>query len=449
MADVPADHHDHCDHHDHRDDLGDRDHRDDRNDRDDLGDRLAALDPSHLADSAFWDADPEHRHAVFAALREAPVRWFAPRRSDFSRPCSGFWALTRHADVWRASRDASVFRSGFGIDIEETPPELQGYLSSMITMDDPEHHRLRTIVAKGFSPRHVTALDGRLRAIASEIVDDIVERFGDGAEFDAVANLSARLPLRAIGELMGIPEDEQPLVFAWTNAVVAPDDPAVGVDGARAANAAMAAYATELGAARRARPRDDLTSALMDAEVDGARLTTEEFANFFILLVSAGNETTRNAISHGLRLLTSHPDQRRAWFADFDGIAPTAVDEIVRYETPITNMARVTVQDVEFDGVRIPAGSKVALWYTSANRDAAVFADPDRFDVRRPLRPQHVAYGGGGPHFCLGANLARREIAVMFDEIRRRIPTIEVTGAPVRVRTMGLNAIAAMPAAIA
>jgi len=427
---------DHADHADHGAHGGHADHEVD-------------LDAEHLADSAFWAAPPEHRHRVFAALREHdPVRWYEPRVSGFSRACTGFWALTRYEDVWNASRNARVYCSGVTIDIEEMPDELGEFYPSMINLDDPEHFQLRRMVSAGFTPKEIAAIEPKLRATARRIIDDVLDRFGDGTEFDLVQELSSKLPLAAIADLMGVPADDQQLLFEWTNAVVSPDDPATGIAGAAEASRALADYALQLGAERRARPAGDLTSALMHAEIDGRRLSTEEFANFFILLASAGNETTRNAITHGVRLLTAHPDQRRAWFDDFDAVAPTAVEEIVRYETLISNMCRVLTEDVVVQGVPIAAGEKVALWYPSANRDRRAFDDPDRFDVRRPLHRQQLGYGGGGPHFCLGANLARAEMTVMFDEIRRRIPDLHVTGEPTRVLSMALNSITHVPASV-
>ena len=186
----------------------------------------------------------------------------------------------------------------------------------------------------------------------------------------------------------------------------------------------------------------------MHAEVDGERLTSKEFANFFILLLSAGNETTRNATTHGLRLLTRNPGQRMIWFDDFDAHAATAVEEIVRCEPLISNMCRVLTRDVELHGITLHAGEKVALWYPSANLDETAFPEPDRFDVRRPVHPQQVGYGAGGPHFCLGANLARRELTVIFDEIRRRTPRLAATGEPERVVSMALNSVRTLPASL-
>ena len=410
-------------------------------------DRAIDLDEEHLADSAFWRATSEHRHAVFAELRRsAPVRYYPPRNSEFSRPCTGFWALTRYRDVWNASRNPASYCSGISIDIEELPEEFGDFYPSMINMDDPQHARLQRLVLGGFTPKQMARLDEGLRAKAGQIIDELIERHGDGSEFDFVAEVAAQLPLHAIGNMMGVPPDEQHLIFEWTNLAVGADDPRIGIKVAAQASASIAGYALALGQARRARPTDDLTSVLMHAEVEGERLTAKEFVNFFILLVSAGNETTRNAISHGMRLLTQHPEQRRILFGDFESIAWTAAEEIVRFETPISNMCRVLTEDVMIEGVPLGAGEKVALWYPSANRDGDVFESPDRFDVRRPKSPQQVGYGAGGPHFCLGANLARREIVVMFDEIRRRTPDLQITGEPDRVLSMGLNAIRRLPA---
>lgn len=407
------------------------------------------LDAEHLADSAFWTAPAAHRYAVFARLRdESPVRWYPARTSAFSRRCTEFWALTKYDDVWNASRNPTVYCSGITIDIEEMPDELGEFYPSMINLDDPAHFRLRRMVSAGFTPKEITRLEPKLRAKAAAIVDDVLERFGDGQEFDFIAEVASRLPLHAICDMMGVPPSDQDLLYEWSNAVVSPDDPSVGVEGAAHGSRMLADYALDLGARRLAHPTDDLTSALMHAEIDGERLTTNEFANFFILLLSAGNETTRNAIAHGLRLLTAHPDQRAIWFANFEAHAATAVEEIVRVEPLISNMARVLTRDVEIRGVTIAAGEKVALWYPSANRDADAFTDPDVFDVRRPTSPQQVGYGGGGPHFCLGANLARREMIVMFDEIRRRMPTLAATGEPERVVSMALNAMRRLPARI-
>jgi cytochrome P450 len=205
-------------------------------------------------------------------------------------------------------------------------------------------------------------------------------------------------------------------------------------------------YAQALGQARLDQPRDDITSALMHAEVDGERLTTQEFGSFFILLVVAGNETTRNAISWGMKLLTEHPDQRKVWWDDFAGVAPTAIEEIVRWATPVIHFRRTATADTEIRGMKIAEGDKVVYWYNSANRDEDKFDDPCQFDLRRHPNP-HVSYGAGGPHFCLGANLARREITVMFEEIHRRLPDLQITGQPAMLQSNFIHGIKRMPCA--
>jgi cytochrome P450 len=207
----------------------------------------------------------------------------------------------------------------------------------------------------------------------------------------------------------------------------------------------MYGYAQALGEERLKNPTDDLSSIMMHAEVDGERLTSQEFGSFFILLAVAGNETTRNAISHGMRALTQYPDQRDIWFNDFEGTTKTAVDEIVRWATPVIHFRRTATEDVVINGTKVAAGDKVVLWYNSANRDETVWANPYEFDVRRPLQPQQAGFGAGGPHFCLGANLARREIAVMFDEIRRRLPNMRITGEPDYLQSNFINGIKRLP----
>jgi hypothetical protein len=317
----------------------------------------------------------------------------------------------------------------------------------MISMDDPRHYRLRSIVAKAFTPKVVSQIEGYVRDKADGIVDTVLEKYPDGA-CDFVDEVAAPLPLQIICEMMGIPDEDERQVFAWTNTILGAGDPDYGADfGALLEHSmAMNAYAIELGTDRLANPRDDLTTALMHAEVDGERLTTAEFGSFFILLVVAGNETTRNAISHGIKALTDHPDQRALWWDDFPGITKTAVEEIVRWASPVINFRRTATEDTEIRGVPIKAGEKVVLWYNSANRDERTFADPFAFDVRRDPNPQ-VGFGAGGPHFCLGANLARREITVMFEEIRRRLPELRVVGEPSYLESNFINGIKRMPCA--
>jgi cytochrome P450 len=248
---------------------------------------------------------------------------------------------------------------------------------------------------------------------------------------------------------MGIPESDHKQIFHWTNVILGVGDPEfVGSyeDLMRVA-LEMFTYAQNLGQSRVDAPQDDVTSAMMNAVVDGERLTAQEFGSFFILLVVAGNETTRNAISHGMKLLTDHPDQRQIWFDDFETHTRTAVEEIVRYATPVIHFRRTVTEDTELSGQKLSAGDKVVMFYASGNRDERAFADPYKFDVTRAITPAQIGFGAGGPHFCLGANLARREIAVMFDEIRRRMPNLRITGEPAYLQSGFINGIKRMPCA--
>jgi cytochrome P450 len=407
-----------------------------------------ALGTFQLADPEFWLAPRSYRHAAFGALRSADElvyfdEWDYPNSPLPKGP--GFWAVTRYDDVWAASRNPQAFISGRGVNIGDIPQEMNEFIGSMIAMDDPRHFRLRSIVAKGFTPKQITQVEGYVRTKATAIVDRLLEQFPEG-ECDFVEQVAAPLPLQIICEMMGIPASDEAQIFQWTNVILGVGDPEyVGsFEQLMGVLMQMFMYAQQLGEARRANPGDDIASVLMHAEVDGERLTPQEFGSFFILLAVAGNETTRNAIAHGMKLLTDNPDQRRLWFDDYDGHVKTAVDEIVRCSTPVIHFRRTVAEDIVLHNTKIAAGQKVVLWYNSANRDETVFVNPDEFDIARPLQPQQVGFGAGGPHFCLGANLARREIAVIFDEIRTRLPKLVVTSEPDYLQSAFINGIKRM-----
>jgi cytochrome P450 len=319
----------------------------------------------------------------------------------------------------------------------------------MINMDDPRHGRLRRIVSRGFTPRMLARVEGDVRRSAARIVDAVIEK----GECDFVTEIAARLPLQIICDMMGIPDSQHAFVFDCTNVILGAGDPEYGGGNLEelpakllGAGAQLAQLVQELGRARRARPTEDLTSALVNAELDGEKLTDQELGSFFVLLAVAGNETTRNAISHGMRALCEFPDQRAIWARDFEGVAPTAIEEIVRWATPVIHFRRTATRDTEIGGQRIRAGDKVVLWYCSGNRDADAFDDPFRFDVRRTPN-EHVGFGGPGPHHCLGAHLARREMTVMFREIFTRLPDLQITGEAQRLQSMFIHGIKHMPCA--
>jgi methyl-branched lipid omega-hydroxylase len=410
-----------------------------------------AFDEIDLSDIEFWLAPRDWREAAWKTLRDTPGLPHFDERAIEGYPFPpgpGYRALTRHDDVWHVSRNAQLFCSGHGSNIGDLPQEMNEFFGSMISMDDPKHFRLRSIVSKGFTPKQVTQVEDYVRTKATLIVDRLIERFPSG-ECDFVEQVAAPLPLEVICDMMGIPEEDTEQIFHWTNTILGAGDPDFGGDYGHLMTTAleMFQYAQTLGEARRAHPTDDITSVMMNAEVDGEQLTSQEFGSFFILLVVAGNETTRNAISHGMKALTDFPEQKATWFADFEGHQRTAVEEIVRWSTPVIHFRRTVTEDTELAGVPLHAGEKVVMYYSSANRDERVFENPHTFDVTRSLQPAQVGFGAGGPHFCLGANLARREIAVMFDELRRRLPEMRITGEPAYLQSNFINGIKRLPCA--
>ncbi len=401
-----------------------------------------------LSDPLFWTESREYRDGAFKTLRDNPgLQFFAEREiPDIPFPVGpGYCALARHEDVWHASRNAQLFCSGKGSNIGDLPQEMNEFFGSMINMDDPKHFRLRSIVSKGFTPKEIGRVEEYVKVKAKAIVDDLFERFPDG-ECDFVEQIAAPLPLQIICEMMGIPPEDEKQIFAWTNVILGAGDPEFGgtLDALMGTALEMFMYAQALGEDRLANPRDDMTSTMMHAEVDGERLSAQEFGSFFILLVVAGNETTRNAISHGMRALTQFADQRAIWFNDFEANTKTAVEEIVRWATPVIHFRRTVTEDTTLGGTDLKAGDKVVLWYNSANRDERAFTDPFSFDVRRSLLPAQAGFGAGGSHFCLGANLARREISVMFDEIRTRMPNMQIISEPDMLQSAFINGIKRM-----
>jgi cytochrome P450 len=401
-----------------------------------------------LSDPEFWAKPREWRFGAFKTLRdESPFHFFEERVVENSPipPGRGYRALVRHDDIWHVSRNAAQFCSGQGSNIGDLPVEINEFFGSMINMDDPKHFRLRSIVSRGFTPKEISALEESVRVRSASVIDRLFERFPE-RECDFVREVAALMPLQIICDMMGIPESDEEMIFNWTNTILGVGDPEyVGsFEDLVRVGGEIFSYALALGEDRLKNPKDDIASVMMNAVVDGERLTAQEFGSFFILLVVAGNETTRTAIAHGMRELTLHRDQRDIWFNDFETHTKTAVEEIVRYATPVINFRRTATQDTEINGQPIKEGEKVVMFYQSGNRDERVFADADSFNIQRPSLPAQVGFGAGGPHFCLGANLARREIAVMFDEIRRRVPQLEITSEPAYLQSSFINGIKRM-----
>ncbi|MCW2719464.1 cytochrome P450 [Pseudonocardia sp.] len=398
----------------------------------------------------FWTAPIAERAAAFAALRERePVPFFEEPQISVLPKGPGYYALTRLDDLVEASRTPAIFTSGRGsTNVADMPPEFLEFFGSMINLDDPRHARLRKIVSRGFTPKRLAALTDEVENTARSIVDDVI----DAGECDAVRSISARLPLKIVCDMMGVPESQYDFVYEKSNVVLGASDPEYVPDAENLIMALLQAgndlaeLMRDLGRHRKDNPTDDVTSALVNAEIDGGGLTPDELASFFILLVVAGNETTRNAISWGLHLITENPDQRRIWLDDIDGVTPTAVEEIVRWASPVIFMRRTLATDAVLGGQPLSEGDKVLLFYWAANRDPKHFANPEAFDVLRRPNP-HVGFGGPGPHFCLGAHLARREMSVMFRELLTRIPDIHATAEPKRLQSMFINGIKHLPVA--
>jgi methyl-branched lipid omega-hydroxylase len=400
-----------------------------------------------LGSLEFWERDDDLRDGAFATLRrESPITFFeVPEVAGFA-PGAGHWALVAYDDVHHASRHPEVFSSiPTSTALNDVPAEIAEFGGSIISLDDPRHLRLRTIVNRAFTPKVVARIEGSVRDRARRIVTNMIANHPEG-HADFVAEVSGPLPLQIICDMMGIPEEDEQKVFHWTNVMLGVGDNEASGEFDEVIKTVMeiAEYGVALAEERRARPGDDLTTNLVQAEVDGERLTSAEIASFFILLSAAGNETTRNAISHGMVALTRYPEEREKWWSDFDGVATTAVEEIVRWASPVIFMRRNLTQDIEMGGIKMKAGDKVSLWYNSGNRDEAKFANPWLFDVTRDPNP-HMGYGGGGAHFCLGANLARREIRVLFEELHRQIPDIVAAEEPAILHSAFIHGIKRLP----
>ncbi len=402
-----------------------------------------------LSQNEFWALPLAERHEAFAELRklDSPP-FFADPETPFTTEDQGYYALVRHADVIEASRRADVFSSARGAtSLVDLPPEFNEYFGSMINMDDPRHARLRRIVSRAFTPKMIRKFEDDVQRAAAVIVDDL-ERTGP---CDFVSQVSARLPLKIICDMMGIGDEHFEMVLRNTNVILAGGDPEflsedmdTAIGQILTAGAELAGLVTNLAAEREGKTGTDLISSLITANVDGEQLTPAELASFFILLVVAGNETTRTALSHALVLLTEHPGQRELLLADFEGRIASAVEEIVRYVSPVIWMRRSVTRDAVINGHQYREGDKCALMYWSANRDESVFTDPLRFDITRSPNP-HVGFGGAGPHFCLGAHLARREISVMLRELLHRVPEIRAAGEPDRLLSSFINGIKHLP----
>jgi cholest-4-en-3-one 26-monooxygenase len=403
-----------------------------------------------MTDTATPDVDltdsrefiPAVPHEYLAHLRQHdPVHW----QEEPGGP--GFWVVTRYDDCVTINRDYERFSSyAQGSLIYEMPEEeLAQQRLMMLNMDPPLHTRYRRLVNKGFTPRMVRDLEASIHERTDEILDAVCEK----GEADFVTDLAAELPLQVIAELLGVPNEDRHNMFDWSNRMIGNEDPEYGITAEEAASAAMElyGYASALFAKKRLDPHEDLMSVLTTVAMEGEQLTELELELFFLLLTVAGNETTRNLISGAMHTFFLNPDQWQR-LVDDRSLLTSAIEEMLRYVTPVMNFRRTAMCDTEIRGVQIKEGDKVVFYHTSANRDEDVFEDPNRFDVGRDPNP-HIAFGGGGPHFCLGANLARMEIRVMFEHLLDRMPDIHQNGDVQRLQSQFINGVKHLPVAFA
>lgn len=394
--------------------------------------------PTNPALPEFWtQPDPQ---AAFAAMRrEGAVHWHdEPSSSWFPEGGRGFWSVVRYQELVEVSRDQDTFTSAHGTEIVDMTPEMVHIFGGMLNMSGAAHAHHRAIVNRVLTPRTVEALSETIRAHARRCID----RVADKGSCDFMQDIVDDFPAQIICELLGVPADDRPRLVALTGAALS----AYGTAEAYAAMLEIIAYAEELVARAREQVDDSASflRRLLAAEVDGQRMSDHEIAVFFALLVTAGIETTATSIGQGMYALSLHPEQRRNWKEDFHRLAPRAVEEIVRWVTPVMYFRRTATRDTQIAGQPIAKGDKVVLWYTSANRDERAFERAGELDFERP-EEQHVAFGGGGPHFCLGAVLARKEMTIFFEELFARLPDIEVSGEPVRLHSNFVNGLASLP----
>ncbi|MEX2556321.1 MAG: cytochrome P450 [Actinomycetota bacterium] len=379
---------------------------------------------------------PSVPHHVFDWLRENAAVSFNPLPDG-----DGFWNLVRHADVVYASRHHEIFSSARGVNIEDAHG---GWELAMVNMDPPKHTRIRSLVSKGFHPKTINAMEPHIRDIARRIVDGVAAK----GECDFVTEVSAQLPLAVIAEMIGVPREDHAKIFDWSNRLIAGgagSDAEYGgsIEDATAAAMEMWQYWGEIAAKRRADPKEDLTTILINAEIDGDRLDDMEFNIFLLLLAVAGNETTRNLISGGMQLLMENPEQRDRLLEE-PTLLPSAINEMLRMISPVMHFRRSITRDIAVGGQEMRAGDKILLWYVAANRDPEAFPDPHRFDVGRNPG-EHVTFGGGGAHFCLGFSLAEVEIKIMFEELLARLPDMALAGPVQRLASNFVNGIKHMP----
>jgi cytochrome P450 len=417
-----------------------------------MSSEMSGFGDADLGSLEFWGRPARERDRYFELLRrQTPISRHEPPEDILGLGDQGrlhYWAIVRYEDIRAVSRDPASFCSGEGVQFGDAPPEILEASQSFLAMDAPRHTKLRGLVSAAFTPRQVRRIEDAIAVAARRIVAEAAPTGGG----DFVELIGKRLPLRTISELLGVPEADRERVMEAADTMIGASDPDVFGDRSPlevlgAALWTLTEFAIELAQHREAHPADDLMTALVQAEVDGERLTHNEIAAFLVLLSVAGNDTSRHTTSHALRALTLNPEQRAWLLEDLDRRLPGAVEEFVRWATPVLTFRRTTTREVQLHGQTLPAGEKVVLFYHSGNRDAQAIHDPWTFDLSRDPN-RHLGFGGGGPHYCLGASLAKTQLRAIYGEMLRVMPDIEA-GEPELLRSAFIHGIKRMPCTFA
>ncbi|GAA1517414.1 cytochrome P450 [Nocardioides humi] len=396
-----------------------------------------SVDEINLADPDFW-LRSDRWAALEILRRERPIAWH-----EHPECGKGFWSFVDYDDIREVTRDWQNFTSRYGTRAHHDADQgkVRPGSNAMIEMDPPEHTRFRRLVSKGFTPRQVAKMDEYIREQAKAVVG----RFSTGEEVDFITDIARPLPAQIICDIMGVDQADRDDLIRWTELTMGEQDPdfMFSPEEGTKAMVALRDYGLALAEERERSPREDLISELVQVEVDGQRLTREELGGYFALLIVAGNETTSTTVAHGMHAFSEFPEEKERFASDPERWSPTATEELLRWSTPVRNQSRVLMNDIDFKGVHMRKGQKVATWFAAANRDPERFPDPHLFRIERDPN-LHQSFGGGGPHFCLGANIARREISALFQELLRRFPGATVTEEPRPLRSMHINGIKSM-----
>jgi cytochrome P450 len=408
-------------------------------------------DELNVSSDAFWEQDVEQRDLIFRQLREQrPVSWQPPIETTLhpQQDDPGFWAVVRHADIVEVSKNADVFVSGYGVMFDVLPPVFLQMAMSFLAMDNPQHDKVRGLVGKAFTRPQIKRIDDDIASRARRIVATARDKAAAGEPIDFVGDISRHLPIEMFGDMFGVPEELRPTVAHLADEIVAWSDPVLlaGRDGAQVqveATAQIHQIAAQLIAERRKEPADDLLTNLVQAEVDGEKLTDPEISAVMVLFAVAATDTTRHTASFAVKALTDFPDQRQWLWEDFEGRINTAIEEFLRWGSVVLNFRRTAVAEYELNGQQILPGDKVVMMYASGNRDAEVFDNPDTFDLTRQPNP-HVAFGGGGLHFCLGNQLAKSMLRSLFRELHQQMPNF-IAGEPTLMKTNFMRGVVSLP----